>query len=227
MNEEVNNNYNNTPNYNYEKKNNGGNALLIILIILVTLLIALLCYKMFIYDKKNNNINVNKVEEKNDNNENTAKETNNGTSAENSTTQKLSTYKDYLNKLSSEISNKYADNEQFMSSQRVGGYEKLSYSITLSNDKVLMLNNEKIASNVLEYYAVDRGQDGSKTLYYIDVNGDVYSVAHEAYLLGYTDISSKKLSYKNIVSVLSGVTSGLRTPIFIDIDGNIYIGENN
>ena len=150
-----------------------------------------------------------------------------------STTQK---YVNYLNKLSDEISNKYVNDEnsiapnnveQFMSSQRVGGYEKLSYSITLSNDKVLMLNNEKIASNVLEYYAVDRGQDGSKTLYYIDVNGDVYSVAHEAYLLGYTDISSKKLSYKNIVSVLSGVTSGLRTPIFIDIDGNIYIGENN
>ena len=55
MNEEMNNNYNNTPNYNYEKKNNGGNVLLIILIILVTLLIALLCYKMFVYDKKNDN----------------------------------------------------------------------------------------------------------------------------------------------------------------------------
>ena len=56
MNEEMNNNnYNSTPNYNYEKKNNGVKVLLIVLIILVLCLIGLLSYKIFIVDKKNDN----------------------------------------------------------------------------------------------------------------------------------------------------------------------------
>ena len=68
MNEEMNNNYNNVPNYNYEKNNNGVKVLLIILIILVLCLIGLTCYKIFIYDKKNdnkkdNNVVENKVKE--------------------------------------------------------------------------------------------------------------------------------------------------------------------
>ena len=59
MNEEMNN--------NYEKNNSGVKVLLIILIILVLCLIGLVCYKMFIYDKKNDNnvvekLNINDVE---------------------------------------------------------------------------------------------------------------------------------------------------------------------
>ena len=65
MNEEMNNNYNNTPNYNYEKNNGGVKVLLIILIILVLCLIGLTCYKMFIYDKKNDNNKDNNVVENN------------------------------------------------------------------------------------------------------------------------------------------------------------------
>ena len=42
-------------NNNYEKNNSGVKVLLIILIILVLCLIGLTCYKMFIYDKKNDN----------------------------------------------------------------------------------------------------------------------------------------------------------------------------
>lgn len=59
MNEEMNNNYNNTPDYNYEKKNNGVKVLLVILIILVLCLIGLLSYKIFVVDKKNDNKQIN------------------------------------------------------------------------------------------------------------------------------------------------------------------------
>ena len=65
MNEEMNNNYNNTPNYNYEKNNSGVKVLLIILIILVLCLIGLTCYKIFVVDKKNDNKKDNNVVENN------------------------------------------------------------------------------------------------------------------------------------------------------------------
>ena len=73
MNEEMNNNYNNTPNYNYEKKNNGVKVLLIILIILVLCLLGLTCYKIFIYDKKNDNKKDNNVVENKSNNQESTK----------------------------------------------------------------------------------------------------------------------------------------------------------
>ena len=82
MNEGMNNNnYNSTPNYNYEKKNNGVKALLIVLIILVLCLIGLLSYKIFIVDKNNDNKENNKVNnnvvEKADNNANNSTSDNN------------------------------------------------------------------------------------------------------------------------------------------------------
>lgn len=67
----LNNNVNPIPNNNYEpqKSNNGVKVLLVILILLVLCLIGLTCYKMFIYDKKNDNKqNSNVVEEKEDKN---------------------------------------------------------------------------------------------------------------------------------------------------------------
>ena len=68
MNEEMNNN-------NYEKNNSGVKVLLIILIILVLCLIGLICYKMFIYDKKNDNKKDNNVVENNNKNDNKKEET--------------------------------------------------------------------------------------------------------------------------------------------------------
>ena len=75
MNEEMNNNYNNTPNYNYEKKNNGVKVLLIIVIILLLCLIGLTAYKLFVVDKKDDNKNNNIVE--NENNDNREQNINN------------------------------------------------------------------------------------------------------------------------------------------------------
>ena len=66
MNEEMNNNYNNTPNYNYEKKNNGVKTLLIVLIVLAVAILGLLSYKIFVSDKKNSNTKDNNVVENKD-----------------------------------------------------------------------------------------------------------------------------------------------------------------
>ena len=70
MNEEMNNNYNNTPNYNYEKNNSGVKVLLIILIVLAVAILGLLSYKIFVVDKKNYNKKDNNVIENNNSNGN-------------------------------------------------------------------------------------------------------------------------------------------------------------
>ena len=198
-------------------KKDGIKRLIIVIVSVILVAAGLLCYKVFVLDKKNNT-------------NGTSLEYKEGT-AENSV-EEAKAYSNYLNKLNSEVSSKYYYDDvseahssvgQLMSSQTVGGYEKLSYDLAITNDKVLMLNDEKIAENVLEFFVIERGQSGAKTLYYIDVNGDLYSVAHEAYLSGYTNLNSKKLSYKNIVSVLPGIAPGHRAPIFIDISGNLYV----
>ncbi len=71
MNENLNNNYNNMPNYNYEKNNNkkGNNLLIFVLILIIFVLLALLIYVGFFKDgKKDNNSNKNNIAEKHDEN---------------------------------------------------------------------------------------------------------------------------------------------------------------
>lgn len=117
----LNNNVNSIPNNNYEppKSNNGVKVLLVILILLVLCLIGLTCYKMFIYDKKNDNKqNSNVVEEKEDNkpDNNIVEEKNN----------------DNL-KLSAELEEKIKDNFEFadyvkiLNSNKVPSKEEVYY----------------------------------------------------------------------------------------------------
>ncbi len=132
-------------------------------------------------------------------------------------------YTKYLSKLNNEINNKYnGTKRQYMSSNRTGAYGELTYYIELSKDKILKINDKKVADNVLEYFVSDNGNGGAKSLYYITTNGELYKVNHEVSLYDKTDITPKKLLYKNIVSVLSGVLDNSRGPIFIDIEGNMY-----
>ena len=244
MNEGMNSNYNSTPNYNYERKNSGVKVLLMVLILLVLCLIGLTCYKMFIYDKKNDNKQNSKNTVENNNqsdinvndektNDNQSENNLNNNDAQNNNSADVtveSIYTKYLNKLSEQIGSKYNNGDngtyQILTSKRVGGYEDLDYSISISNDKVLKLDNNKIADNVLEYFVVNNGNGGAQSLYYIDTKGNIYSVDHENSLSEKSEIKSNKLSYKNIVSVLPGVHGNSRGPIFVDIEGNMYVGEN-
>lgn len=92
-------------------------------------------------------------------------------------------------------------------------------------------NNYKIADNILNYYVVQTGQGGGKTLYFINENGTVGSADIEYGVIYSTDdvkqIPIKKdIGYKNIVAVIEagfGVSvSGIAGPIFIDINGNVF-----
>ena len=139
----------------------------------------------------------------------------------------------YLSKLSSEIGSKYNDGgntqgtSQFFSN---GVFGDLSYNISISKNRELKINSNKIADNVLEFFVVPDGNGGAQSLYYIDIKGDLYSVDHELfgdngiYLATKEELKPKKLSYKNIVSVLPGAYGNARGPIFVDMEGNMYIG---
>lgn len=143
-------------------------------------------------------------------------------------------YKIFSENLKNKISNIYNEtNDGEISSW----YEK--YSIDLDKNRTIYityhdenLNKKfgkyKLADNVLSYYIVQTGQGGDNTLYFINEDGTVGSANID--YPGYDNdnqISVKKdIGYKNIVTIIEGgfgiSTSGIREPIFIDINGNMY-----
>ena len=85
----------------------------------------------------------------------------------------------------------------------------------------------KIADNVLSFNVVPTGQGGGNMLFFINEDGTVGSADTEYGIGTNNQITVRKdLGYKNIVSVISGVFgnefTGVRGPIFIDINGNIF-----
>lgn len=190
-----------------EKKNN---TLLILVIILSILVISLGGF--IVIDKMTND---NFQEEKNDKNEN-------------------NNYEQFSNNLKKEISkyNEYAKNSQFVISKIIpDGYE-----VYLNNQQELFVkyyNSElnekygeyKISDNVLGFYIIPSGQDVGNSLYFINDDGTV-GMSDVEYGIEMGQISVRKdLGYKNIVSItsgsFSGEMSGIKKPIFIDINGNI------
>ena len=94
---------------------------------------------------------------------------------------------------------------------------------------------ENLAKNVLAAYIIDIGQDDWHCIYFIKEDGTVGSAYVDSVVynkLGVTNdkesikIKEKIDGLKNIVSILDGgvglKTSGNKTPLFIDIDGNVY-----
>ena len=107
----------------------------------------------------------------------------------------------------------------------------LSYVLKITNSNELMLNNEKVADNVLNMFVVSTGNSGFNTLFFIDKEGNLFSANIEEYLYNSNEeLNIESLDYKNIIYVTSGIYSedgmaGTYLPIFVDIDGNVYMSE--
>lgn len=206
-----------------ESKNNGG-----LIVIIMILLIALLGVCGYVaYDK----ILTQKDVENNDN-----KEINNEV-VDNENKEEIATnnYELFATNLKNQFS-KYDSNKHsylFVNSDFVeDGYE--IYLNENQNLFVRYFNKElntkygeyKIADNVLSFYVVAVGQGGGNMLYFINEDGTVGSADTE-YGIANNNITIKKdIGYKNIVSIIGGSFSdgigGIKSPIFIDINGNIF-----
>ena len=88
---------------------------------------------------------------------------------------------------------------------------------------------ENLAKNVLAAYIIDIGQDDWHCIYFIKEDGTVGSAYVDPVIYNNTGdikIENNINQLKNIVSILDGgvglKTSGNKTPLFIDIDGNVY-----
>lgn len=200
-----------------EKKNNG---LIIIIIILSLLVISLGGF--IIYDK----ISTNKSDENTSNSEKVNvqdKKTNND-------------YKLFANNLKSKFSKYDNNNKNYLYVNN--GIVKDGYEVYLNEKQTLFVkyfNEEfnskygeyKIADNVLSFYVIAIGQGGGNMLYFINEDGTVGSANIEYEIGNNNQIEIKKdLGYKNIVSIVNGVfgdeISGTHSPIFIDINGNVF-----
>ena len=185
MNEEMNNNMvpNNNPiNNNYyepQKNNRGVKALLVVLIILVLCLIGLTCYKMFVYDKKDNKNNKDNtpVEEKENNKEeNTpAEEKENGTSS-----------------ISKELENKIKDN--FMNAPYV---EILNSNKDISKEMVLYYTITTIGScNPMECYGEYKNQNSE----YYKLYDKNYDMLNEKYSTKFDGQTLKAIYNSEIIN---------------------------
>lgn len=147
-------------------------------------------------------------------------------------------YKEYVNNLAKSIEENYSEsgdgkalkiNEDYYTS----GITNETYRIYVTGKKELYLNyinsedpSKKLADNVVKYYNVYVGNGGYRMIYYITTEGKLYSIDVES--IGTELKEPKELDKKNIVEVREGLSTdengiGARTPIFIDIDGNLYI----
>lgn len=200
------------------KKSSKG--LIILIIILIICVLGLGGY--IVYDKMldNSNINNEKINQ-------TEKKQNNN-------------YELYASNLKQNISEKYDSNNlnyQYVLSEIIkDGYEVY---LTKENELYIKYYNKelfekygqyKISNKVLNFYIVSTGQAGGNTLYFINMDGTVGSADIEYNIENNSQIIIKKdLGYKNIVSIINGMfgdeNSGVKGPIFIDINGNLF-GDN-
>jgi len=224
MNTEMNSNMEMNGNIPTVKRNNKN--LIFIPIVIVALIIGVLIGKFLIPGNDTNTINSNKNTQ--NNNTNTVVEEDSNDSETVVTSEER--YSEYLEQLASEYTSKYTDYtypKMVVYSEMIG----FSYVVRITKDNVLFLNNEKVADNVLTMFVAINGNGGYKGLYYINKEGKLFVAAIEEHIYNKgSDLDITSLNYKNIVNVSSAIKSpdgmaGTYSPIFIDIDGNTFIGE--
>jgi len=212
MNTEMN---SNMPMNNNNPSPKSNNAVLIVIIAIVLFAAGILVGKYILTTTESN-------KEENTN----IKENTNIT--DDSTTTEVDKYAEYLESLSNSITKTYTEHTYAMDNY-FNEMFSLKYTIAMNQNKGLFLNGYKIASNVLKYYVIPFGNGGYKSLYYITTEGKLFKSEHEEYLNeDKNDINTQELDYKNIVEIIPGIysTDGLAktySPIFIDVDGNMFI----
>ena len=139
-------------------------------------------------------------------------------------------YAEYLENLDKSMNTEYTE----YTHPHVSIYNDMysfQYYLGITKDKELMLNDEKIADDVLTMFIVEKGNGGFKSLYYVDKDGKLFVAPIEEYIYNKeTKLDITSLNYKNIVNVTSGInsTDGMASsysPVFIDIDGNAFMEE--
>ena len=104
-----------------------------------------------------------------------------------------------------------------------------NYSITLSGNGILKLNEKEVANNVIGFNVAYVGNGGYKNLYFIKDDGTVaYASIDETEYLSNGKIKTKNVDgLKNIVSIMGGVAGAYGYPgacygYAIDIEGNMF-----
>ena len=143
-------------------------------------------------------------------------------------------YSDFAEKMISERQSKFGDgilNRSTIESKIINS----TYTVELSKDGELSviysdeLGSKVLASNVLNYFLINVGQESGKVLYFINEDGTVGKVSNiEYHRISLDDVTVEKVeNLSNIVMVTEGSfsdgMSGHRGPIFIDIDGSIFL----
>lgn len=145
-------------------------------------------------------------------------------------------YEMYVNRMKSERQSKFNDYTLYRStieSKIIDG----SYTVELNKDGQLSIDYHDgvgakvIASNVLNYYLINVGQESGKVLYFVYEDGTVGKASNIEYNHTTIDdivVEQNVKDLSNIVTIVEGSfsdngMSGSRGPIFIDIDGNMYL----
>ena len=104
-----------------------------------------------------------------------------------------------------------------------------NYTITLSGNGILKLDDKEVANNVIGFNAVYTGNGGYKNLYFIKEDGSVaYAAIDETEYLSNGKIKTTDVKgLKNIISIMGGVSATYEYPgacygYAIDIEGNMF-----
>lgn len=222
-----------------KSKKSGGVSLVLVIAILVIVLVGCITYIVKINEKE---LAIN-----NDNNEKTVSElkieiANLKYALENKTMTNDEKYEVFLRNLKKSVTdiNKYSNIEESYSiiGEDEGYTIKLNSKCELSvhfTDKKTekKFGTDKLSTDVLAFNNCYVGNGGMRLLYFIKSDGTLWVADIEGCLYSEeTKISTQKLSeYKNIISVLNFYSAdsdefpGAMSPLFVDIDGNIY-GKN-
>lgn len=133
-------------------------------------------------------------------------------------------YSNYLKKLKTNLTKTYTEND---GEGNISG-DLFKYNFTLNKEGILSMsikeNTYEVSNKVLEMFLVDTGNGGYKNLYFIKEDGTLNYFCADCVTDGNFDI--KKSEHKNIVNVMNSsfgvTTSGANSPVFIDIEGNVY-----
>ena len=145
-------------------------------------------------------------------------------------------YKIFADNLKKEVS-KYGDTANIQGAVA----DDIGYEVRLKSNGDLSLRlwdeelnrkygTESLAKNVIAFSIIDVGQDSDwHCIYFINADGTVGYASMDSVIYegkGEIKIENKIAGLKNIVAILSGGvdlnTSGALTPLFVDIDGNLF-----
>lgn len=144
-------------------------------------------------------------------------------------------YANYLENLKNELQKEFTDKDSEISLSSDSMYIDNGYNFIINKNLNLYMsisdskykdkyNNYKIDSNVLSMFVIYTGNGGFKTLYYITSEGKVKSMCIDCIQSGEPQVKEEK--YNNIVNIIQGdydiSTSVASSPIFVDINGNIF-----